>query len=65
MPARARQARQLPLALELNSPIEEELLGLSVESMTPLEALQTLADLRERARALRARPQPRTDRRVQ
>ncbi|MGH2404116.1 MAG: MutS-related protein, partial [bacterium] len=54
LPARARRARQLPLALELTSPIEEALLALAVESMTPLEALQTLADLRERARALRA-----------
>jgi len=54
LPARARRARQLPLALELTSPIEEALLGLAVESMTPLEALQTLAELRERARTLRA-----------
>ncbi len=65
VPARARRARQMPLALELTSPIEEELLGLAVESMTPLEALQTLADLRERARALRARPADRSERRVQ
>jgi DNA mismatch repair protein MutS len=65
MPARARRARQLPLALDLDSPIEEALLGLAVESMTPLEALQTLADLRERTRARRIRPEPRTDRRVQ
>ena len=56
VPARARRAKQLPLALELTSPIEEALLALAVESMTPLEALQTLADLRERARALRIRP---------
>ncbi|MDR7520833.1 MAG: DNA mismatch repair protein MutS [Armatimonadota bacterium] len=65
VPARARRARQLPLALDLTSPIEEALLGLAVESMTPLEALQTLADLRERARALRARPADRPERRVQ
>ncbi|MGQ0550243.1 MAG: DNA mismatch repair protein MutS [Armatimonadota bacterium] len=54
LPARARRARQLPLALELTSPIEEALLALAVESMTPLEALQTLADLRDRVRAMRA-----------
>ncbi|MDR7418348.1 MAG: DNA mismatch repair protein MutS [Armatimonadota bacterium] len=65
MPARARRVRQLPLALELTSPVEETLLGLAIESMTPLEALQTLAELRERVRALRGRPQDRPDRRVQ
>jgi DNA mismatch repair protein MutS len=65
LPARARRARQLPLTLDLTSPVEEALLGLAVESMTPLEALQTLAELRERARALRARPGDRADRRVQ
>jgi DNA mismatch repair protein MutS len=65
VPARARPSRQLALELALASPIEEELLGLAVESMTPLEALQILADLRERARALRARPADRGERRVQ
>jgi DNA mismatch repair protein MutS len=65
MPTRTRRARQLPLALELASPVEETLLGLAVESMTPLEALQTLAELRERVRALRGRPDAPTDRRVQ
>jgi DNA mismatch repair protein MutS len=65
MPTRVRGARQLPLALELASPIEEMLLGLAIESMTPLEALQTLADLRDRARVLRGQAEPRTDRRVQ
>jgi DNA mismatch repair protein MutS len=53
VPARARRARQLPLALELPSPLEDELLALPVEAMTPLEALQTLAALRERVRRLR------------
>jgi DNA mismatch repair protein MutS len=65
MPTRARRARQVPLALEITSPVEEALLGLAVEAMTPLEALQTLADLRERVRALRGRPEARADRRVQ
>ncbi len=65
LPARARRARQLPLALDLTSPIEEALLALAIESMTPLEALQTLADLRERARALRAGPADRSERRIQ
>lgn len=53
VPSRARGARQLPLPLEIQSPLEEALVALSVESMTPLEALQALADLRERARSLR------------
>jgi hypothetical protein len=53
------------LALELASPIEEALLGLAIESMTPLEAMQTLAELRERARALRAGAHDRQERRLQ
>lgn len=65
MPTRVRGARQVPLALELASPIEEMLVGLAIESMTPLEALRTLADLRDRARTLRGQAEPRTDRRVQ
>jgi len=65
VPSRARRARQLPLDLGLTSPVEEVLLGLAVESMTPLEALQTLADLRERARARRAGGEASRERRVQ
>lgn len=65
IPARARRAHQLPLALALASPIEEALLAMAIESMTPLEALQTLADLRERARALRLRSTERSERRLQ
>lgn len=65
LPARARRPRQLPLELDLTSPIEEALLGLAVESMTPLEALQMLADLRERARALRLGAVNRRERRLQ
>ncbi|MDR7556340.1 MAG: DNA mismatch repair protein MutS [Armatimonadota bacterium] len=53
VPARARRARQLPLALELPSPLEDELLALPIEAMTPLDALQTLAALRERVRRRR------------
>lgn len=65
MPSRARRGRQVSLALDLSSPIEEALLAMAIESMTPLEALQALADLRERARAIRALPADRADRRVQ
>jgi DNA mismatch repair protein MutS len=65
VPSRARRARQLPLDLELRSPIEEALLGLAVESMTPLEALQMLAELREQARARRREGDVRPERRVQ
>jgi DNA mismatch repair protein MutS len=65
VPARARRARQVPLELAFASPIEEALLALSIESMTPIEALQTLADLRERARALRAADTGQRERRIQ
>ncbi len=65
VPSRARRGRQMPLDLELTSPLEEILLGLAVESMTPLEALQTLADLRERARGRRAWSESREARRLQ
>jgi DNA mismatch repair protein MutS len=65
MPSRARRSRQMPLALDLASPIEDALLAMAIESMTPLEALQALADLRDRARALRAHPTDRRDRLVQ
>ncbi len=65
VPSRARHVRQMPLDLELTSPLEEILLGLAVESMTPLEALQTLADLRERARGRRAGSESREARRLQ
>jgi DNA mismatch repair protein MutS len=65
VPARARRARQVPLELAFASPIEEALLALSIESMTPLEALQTLVDLRERARALQAGEAGQRERRIQ
>jgi DNA mismatch repair protein MutS len=63
MPARARRARQLPLALDVSSPIEDALLDLAIDSMTPLDAMQTLAELRDRVRARRAAPGDAVDRR--
>jgi DNA mismatch repair protein MutS len=65
LPARARRTRQLPLALELPSPLEDELLALPVEAMTPLEALQTLAELRERVRRRREASRQVGERRLQ
>ena len=65
LPSRARQGRQVPLALDLTSPLEEALVGLAIESMTPLEAMQTLAELRDRARGLRADAGSRRERRLQ
>ncbi len=65
LPGRARAATQIPLPLTVPSPVEEELLGLAVETMSPLEALNRLSELRERARAGRREPEGRADRRVQ
>ncbi|MDQ7850214.1 MAG: DNA mismatch repair protein MutS, partial [Armatimonadota bacterium] len=53
LPGRARGARQIPLPLEVPSPVEQELLALAVETLTPLEALNRLSELRERVRAAR------------
>ena len=50
VPARASGALQLPLPLHQISPVEEALMGLSLESMTPLEAMQALHTLREQIR---------------
>jgi len=50
VPARASGALQLPLPLQPISPVEEALIGLSLESMTPLEAMQALHTLREQVR---------------
>ncbi len=50
IPSRATGALQLPLPLETFSPVEESLLTLSLESMTPLEAMSTLHALREQVR---------------
>ncbi len=65
LPGRARGASQIPLPLSVPSAIEEELLALSVETMSPLEALNRLSELRERARAARRQPDAPRDRRVQ
>jgi DNA mismatch repair protein MutS len=53
LPGRARGALQIPLPLQVPSPVEEELLSLAVETLSPLEALNKLSELRERARAAR------------
>lgn len=50
IPSRATGALQLPLPLTPISPVEEQLLGLSLESMTPLEALNALHTMREQVR---------------
>jgi DNA mismatch repair protein MutS len=50
VPARATGALQLPLPLQPVSPVEEALMGLSLEAMTPLEAMQALHALREQVR---------------
>jgi DNA mismatch repair protein MutS len=66
LPGRARGALQIPLPLSAPSVIEEELLALSVENMSPLEALTRLSELRERVRAARSSPPERPrDKRVQ
>jgi len=50
VPSRASGALQLPLPLQPVSPVEEALLALSLEAMTPLEAMQALHALREQVR---------------
>lgn len=50
VPSRASGALQLPLPLPPVSPVEDALLGLSLESMTPLDAIQALHALREQVR---------------
>lgn len=50
IPSRAIGALQLPLPLAHLSPVEEQLLSLSIESMTPLDALTVLHTLREQLR---------------
>ncbi|MDR7538582.1 MAG: DNA mismatch repair protein MutS [Armatimonadota bacterium] len=65
LPGRARGARQIPLPLEVPSPVEQELLALAVETLTPLEALNRLSELRERVRAARGGPQRLREKRLQ
>ncbi|MBI2201547.1 MAG: DNA mismatch repair protein MutS, partial [Armatimonadetes bacterium] len=50
IPSRATGALQLPLPLAPLSAVEEQLLSLSIESMTPLDALTVLHTLREQLR---------------
>jgi DNA mismatch repair protein MutS len=56
VPSRATGAWQLPLPLAAPSPVEEEVLALPLESMTPMEAMAALHDLRERLRRQYATP---------
>ncbi len=52
IPSRATGAMQLPLPLPLAvpSPVEETLLAIPLEAMTPMEAMAALHDLREQLR---------------
>jgi len=50
IPSRALGAQQLPLPLNQLSPVEESLLTMSLESMTPLEAMGALHALIEQVR---------------
>jgi DNA mismatch repair protein MutS len=58
MPARASIGQQLPLPLEVLTSVEEALLTLSLESMTPLEAISALHTLREQVRQRLISPPP-------
>lgn len=62
IPSRAAGALQLPLPLSPLSPVEEALLALTLEAMTPLEAMTSLHTLREQLRerlaAAHATPHP-------
>ncbi|HEX4841335.1 MAG TPA: DNA mismatch repair protein MutS, partial [bacterium] len=55
IPARASGAAQLPLPLASRSVVEDALLALPLETMTPMDAMVALHDLREQ---LRQRPSP-------
>ncbi len=50
LPSRALGAQQLPLPLNQLSPVEESLLTMSLESMTPLDAMAALHTLIEQVR---------------
>ncbi|HXF81882.1 MAG TPA: DNA mismatch repair protein MutS, partial [bacterium] len=56
VPSRASAAWQLPLPLQPLSAVEEALLALSLEAMTPLDAMAALHALREQLRARLASP---------
>jgi len=60
MPARAVRGQQLTLPLEAFSSVEEALLTMGLEDMTPLEALSALHALREQVRQRLAAPKPST-----
>lgn len=55
IPARAAGAAQLPLPLTVRSAVEDALLALPLETMTPMDAMAALHELREQ---LRQRPAP-------
>jgi DNA mismatch repair protein MutS len=55
IPARASGAAQLPLPLTSRSAVEDALLALPLETMTPMDAMAALHELREQ---LRQRPSP-------
>ena len=50
IPSRALGVQQLPLPLDRLSPVEESLLTMSLESMTPLDAMAALHELIEQVR---------------
>jgi DNA mismatch repair protein MutS len=54
LPARALGTAQLPLPLEARSPVEEALLALPLETMTPMDAMAALHELREQLRQRQA-----------
>ncbi len=58
VPSRATGAWQLSLPLAAPSAVEEALLALPLESMTPMDAMAALHDLRERLRRQYAAPRP-------
>jgi len=62
LPSRATGALQLPLPLAALTPVEEALLAIPLETMTPMEAMAALHELREQLRRRQAQveatPQP-------
>ncbi len=54
IPSRATGAMQLPLPLAVPSPVEETLLAIPLEAMTPMQAMAALHDLREQLRKRQA-----------
>lgn len=62
IPSRATGALQLPLPLAALTPVEDALLAMPLETMTPMEAMAALHELREQLRQRQAQapstPQP-------